>query len=419
MANDPKKRGRAIRAAKVKAKADEFRPVRLSLGIHLEETRPNAAAIEGAPSGIPAIAGRTLTAQQDGNDVSRTPIRIQSLQEFEAVFGAHAAPAPDTGTVHDAAGLFFGNGGYACWIVSTGPLSAPISAEDHRVALLVLEACAEPDLLIFPEVALLGREACDVQLEALRHCAEHGNRLFLAEPLEQLADDPSFDWRAGIDEFRQRFAGIPVEHARSGAAYTPRLILADGRRVSPGAAVAGVIAAVDGSKGIWKAPAGEGLAAMAGLSRSIDDHTQGGLNVDPAHGLSINAIRDLPGLGITVWGARTLAGNDNEWRYVNVRRFATWLRRSVERGLGWAASASNDAAAWSRARKEVGTFVSELWRQGALIGLKPDEAFFVHAGEGSTMTHADVKAGRLIVEIGLAPIKPREFLILRVEVQTR
>ncbi len=419
MAIDPRERGRAIHAAKAAATARESGLARLIPDIHVEPARPQVSAIAGAPSGILAIVGRTAGARREGSDVFRIPIRIGSLREFENIFGAQPAPAPSTGTVHDAAGLFFGNGGRACWIVSTGAMSRPIAAADYRDALAILGRCDEPDLLIFPELALLGRGAYDVQRAALQHCAEHGNRFFLTEPLERLDGDASFDWRAGIDEFRQRLAGIAPEHARAGAAYSPRLIIAAGRQVAPGAAVAGIIAGLDGSKGIWKAPAGVGLAAVTGLSHAIDDHAQGGLNVDPARGLSINAIRDLPGLGIAVWGARTLAGNDGEWRYVSVRRFATWLRRSVERGIGWAASASNDAAAWSRATKDAEAFVFELWRRGALAGLTPKEAFFARAGPGLTMTGADIAAGRLILEIGIAPTKPGEFLLLRLQIQTR
>nr|MCU0905699.1 hypothetical protein [Tabrizicola sp.] len=131
---------------------------------------------------------------------------------------------------------------------------------------------------------------------------------------------------------------------------------------------------------------------------------------------SVNAIRVIQGRnGTYVWGARTLAGNDSEWRYVNVRRFLICVEQSLRRGLQMLVFEPNQEATWSVARSMVENFLSGLWRNGALQGPRQEEGFYVRLGPGVTMTAEDVLAGRMIVEVGLAPIRPAEFIVLRIE----
>lgn len=177
-------------------------------------------------------------------------------------------------------------------------------------------------------------------------------------------------------------------------------------------AIAGVYARVDHTHGVWKAPANVSLVSVKGPAVKIDSRDQETLNIHPT-GKSINAIRNFTGKGILVWGARTLAGNDNEWRYIPVRRFFIMIEQSLKKAVEAFTFDANDANTWVKVRAMTENFLTIQWRSGALQGAKPEDAFFVRVGEGETMTGQDVLEGRMIVEVGLAAVRPAEFIILR------
>jgi phage tail sheath protein FI len=181
----------------------------------------------------------------------------------------------------------------------------------------------------------------------------------------------------------------------------------------PSGAVAGVYAATDGARGVWKAPANVGLAGVLEPIVRLDNATQDGLNVDATTGKSINAIRAFAGKGTLVWGARTLAGNDNEWRYVPVRRFFNMVEESVKKATYWAVFEPNDANTWVKVRGMIENYLTDKWREGALAGATPRDAFYVKCGLGTTMTAQDILEGRMNVEIGMAVVRPAEFIILK------
>jgi hypothetical protein len=181
----------------------------------------------------------------------------------------------------------------------------------------------------------------------------------------------------------------------------------------PSSAVAGVYARVDRNRGVWKAPANEAILNIIGPNVKITHEKQGELNVDATSGKSINAIRTFTGKGSLIWGARTLAGNDNEWRYVPVRRFYIFAEESLKKATEFVVFEPNDANTWLRVKTMTSNFLTEQWRNGALAGATPDQAFFVNVGLGETMTSQDILEGRLIVEIGMAVVRPAEFIILR------
>lgn len=180
----------------------------------------------------------------------------------------------------------------------------------------------------------------------------------------------------------------------------------------PASTIAGVYAMVDSTRGVWKAPANVSLAYVFEPQVKIDDSDQQDMNVTGT-GKSINAIRFFTGKGILVWGARTLAGNDNEWRYISVRRFYNMVEESVKKATEPFVFEPNDANTWTKVRAMIENFLVLQWREGALMGSKPDEAFFVRVGLGETMTALDILEGRMIVEIGMAVVRPAEFIILR------
>lgn len=181
----------------------------------------------------------------------------------------------------------------------------------------------------------------------------------------------------------------------------------------PSGAIAGVYAFTDTQRGVWKAPANVSLNDVLGPVVKLDDAAQGPLNVDPTTGKSINVLRAFAGKGTLVWGARTLAGNDNEWRYVNVRRFFNMVEESVKKSTYWAVFESNDATTWVKVRGMIENYLTQKWREGALAGSTTKDAFFVRCGLGITMDSQDILEGRMNVEIGMAVVRPAEFIILK------
>ncbi len=181
----------------------------------------------------------------------------------------------------------------------------------------------------------------------------------------------------------------------------------------PSATMAGVYARVDFERGVWKAPANVSLRMVKAPSVLVTSEQQENLNVDATTGKSVNVIRNFAGKGNIVWGARTLAGNDNEWRYVPVRRLFIFIEESVKKATEFVVFEPNDSNTWLRTKTMIENFLSGLWRDGALAGAKPEQAFFVKVGLGETMTALDILEGRMNIEIGLAAVRPAEFIILK------
>jgi len=180
----------------------------------------------------------------------------------------------------------------------------------------------------------------------------------------------------------------------------------------PTSAIAGVYSQVDDSRGVWKAPANVPLNRVVSLSKTITFDDQESLNVDAVSGKSINAIRFFTGKGNLVWGARTLAGNDNEWRYVSVRRFFNMVEESVAKATDFAVFEPNTPTTWLKLKTMISGYLKGLWKQGALFGATEDQAFFVHVGLGQTMTEDDINNGIMNIEIGIAAVRPAEFIVL-------
>ncbi len=222
--------------------------------------------------------------------------------------------------------------------------------------------------------------------------------------------------------------GNCVPHARSphAAVYYPWLKVANPFKdpvrqpsqpsfltVPPSAFVAGVWARVDGQRGVWKAPAGTQtpLYGVAGLARSVTDTDQDVLNP-----VGVNCLRQLPGYGPVVWGSRTLGTQAApEWRYVPVKRTAIFIERSIANSIQWAVFEGNDETLWSALRTAVGSFMNGLFRAGAFQGATANEAYFVSCGKGQSMTQDDIDRGQVIVVVGFAPLKPAEFVIVRIQ----
>lgn len=181
----------------------------------------------------------------------------------------------------------------------------------------------------------------------------------------------------------------------------------------PGATMAGVYSRVDNERGVWQAPANVGVRFVNLPSVLVTAEEQENLNVDSLSGKSINAIRSFTGRGTIVWGARTLAGNDNEWRYINVRRLFLMIEESIQEATEFVVFEPNTANTWQRVKGMIEAFLTGLWRDGALAGAVPKDAFFVEVGLGTTMTSDDILNGIMNVRIGIAAVRPAEFIILK------
>jgi phage tail sheath protein FI len=183
----------------------------------------------------------------------------------------------------------------------------------------------------------------------------------------------------------------------------------------PSGAMAGVYATVDNTEGVWKAPANVTPVSVSDLTLRINDTMQQDLNVDAASGKSVNAIRFFNGQGVLVWGARTLDGNSQDWRYINVRRTMTMIEQSCKLAIHLFVFAPNDSNTWSSIKSMLSSFLTSIWKQGGLMGAKAADAFTVEVGLGTTMTAQDMLNGVMRVDIKVAVTRPAEFIVISLE----
>lgn len=185
----------------------------------------------------------------------------------------------------------------------------------------------------------------------------------------------------------------------------------------PSSAMAGLYTMVDNSRGVWKSPANVSVNSVIKPSLNITHDDQETLNVDAMTGKSINAIRTFPGIGTLVWGGRTLDGNSLDWQYINVRRTIIMLEQSIKLALRSYVFEPNNAKTWVTVKSMITNFLTDKWKQGALAGASPDDAFSVDIGLGSTMTSVDILEGKMLVTIKLAIIRPAEFIVVTFQQQ--
>lgn len=470
-------------------------------GVYIEEVSkfpPSVAAVETA---IPAFIGYTQQTSYQGNTLINRPIRISSMVEYEAVFGARletftvavntidggtptetnvidtppAAPSPFNFRLYYAVQHFFANGGGPCYICSVGADAGALALLNFQNGLAAIAREDEPTLLLFPDaVGLSNGDFYTLMTDALAQCNLLQDRFALVDVYNGNLD---YTLPAGTDVINATQAGdgftglrdgVGTNSLKYGAAYYPWLETLLGFNydesavtitgtlnnaavpggmvlrnddpaeeanslyhqgnalyhevktiitnmslvLPPSAAIAGVYASVDRDRGVWKAPANVSLRSVKRPTVALDDISQEDLNI-AISGKSVNAIRSFTGKGILVWGARTLAGNDNEWRYVSVRRFFNMAEESIKKATEAFVFEPNDANTWNKTRAMIENFLTIQWRAGALAGAKPDDAFYVRVGLGQTMTSLDVLEGRMIIEIGMAAVRPAEFIILR------
>lgn len=456
-------------------------------GVYVREVAKFPPSVAQVETAIPAFIGYTQTITFNGETLQNKPVRIESLSQYQQIFG-DGYPIPIGTLTLDADGkitgglgdlnallrfrlfqslqLYFANGGGPCYVVAVNNyFSAPntpraVDSAELIAGINALSKEDEPTLIVVPDAVGVTDMAKyhTVLTTALQQCADLKDRFLIADV--QTAGQASM--AAAVGGFRD---GIGTNNLTYGAAYHPYIrtiinfdydetaiaiaqagsqfdafkvselkagkvvggktltntTLYEGIKsaiakqtvvLSPSSAVAGVYASVDRTRGVWKAPANFSLNFVKELTEKIDDQTQQDLNVHPT-GKSINALRFFDGKGNLVWGARTLAGNDNEWKYISVRRFFLMVEESVKKASEPFVFEPNDANTWVKVKAIIENFLFLQWRAGALAGAKPAQAFYVNVGLGQTMTALDILEGRMIVEIGMAVVRPAEFIILR------
>lgn len=258
-----------------------------------------------------------------------------------------------------------------------------------------------PDLMSAYLSGALDKDAVKgVQLAMIAHCERMSDRMAILDPIPDLNPQQAKHWREKETNYDSKFAAL----------YYPwiQIMGPDGKPMSvpPCGHIAGVWARNDGERGVHKAPANEVIRGALGPALEITKGEQDVLNP-----IGVNCLRSFTGRGIRVWGARTLS-SDPAWRYINVRRLFNYVEKSIERGTQWVVFEPNDANLWARVRRDVGAFLTGVWRDGALFGSTPAEAFFVKCD--AELNPADVRdRGQLVIEVGLSPVKPAEFVIFR------
>ena len=265
----------------------------------------------------------------------------------------------------------------------------------------VTMVCA-PDLMTLAAQNGGDAQLRDVQGKIIAHCEGAKDRMAILDAPPGLLPQEVLEWRMNTAGYDSKFATL----------YYPWLEVMDPLTrqplmVPPSGHMAGIWARSDSTRGVHKAPANEVALGTNGLAFQVTHEEQGGLNK-----VGINCIRAFPGRGIRVWGARTLS-SDPEWRYLNVRRLFNYVSESIMEGTQWAVFEPNDERLWIRLRISVASFLTRTWREGALFGATPAEAFFVKCD--SETNPADViEAGQVVMEIGISPVKPAEFVIFRI-----
>jgi len=194
-------------------------------------------------------------------------------------------------------------------------------------------------------------------------------------------------------------------------------VLSDANMLPPSGGMAGVITTTDNAVGPWEAPANTSMVGAASLPIKLSDSQQADLNMDAVSGKSINAIRFFNGLGILIWGARTLDGNSLDWKYLSVRRTMIFLEQSSKLAAQAYVFAPNDKNTWEAVKAMIGSFLTSVWKQGGLQGATAADAFSVECGLGTTMTSEDILNGFMNVTIKLAVVRPAEFIVLTFQQQ--
>lgn len=420
-----------------------------SPGVYVEEVDKGTKPIQGVGTSIAAFIGVTAEASRkmvdkDGNRVAVESLLnkatlVTSWTQFADLFGSFT----DGAYLPDAIYGYFANGGGVCYVTSIRALQempaqtapskrkaatpegeapapsaptapAPLSANDFigdpaaRTGLGGLEAIDEISLVLCPDLVAGydGAQAAKDRIKAVQtalitHCEKMRYRFALLDTPPGLNAQQAKEWR--------EFLNFDTSHA---ALYYPWLEIPNlggggTKLVPPTGHLVGIYSRSDAERGVHKVPANEVVRGAVNVEIQISRGEQDVLNP-----IGVNCIRTFPGRGIRVWGGRTLTSN-GAWRYINVRRLFNFVGASLDQGLQWVVFEPNDSTLWAKVRRDITSFLRVVWRTGALFGTTPDQAFYVKCDE--ELNPPEIRdLGQLIIEVGMAPVKPAEFVILRI-----
>jgi phage tail sheath protein FI len=274
-----------------------------------------------------------------------------------------------------------------------------------------LAAVDEVTMLVVPDAMQFARNGDDTALRDLQgkmiaHCENLGDRMAILDAPPNMIPSDLYDWRMNQAGYDSKMAAFYYPWIEVMDPITKRPIT-----IPPSGHIAGVWARTDERRGVHKAPANEVIMGATGLAFQVTHAEQGNLNKN-----GINCIRAFPGRGIRIWGARTLS-SDPEWRYINVRRLFNFISESITVGTQWSVFEPNDQFLWNSLSISVSSFLRNVWRTGALFGATPEEAFYVKC-DAETNPPESVDAGMVVCEVGIAPVKPAEFVIFRLSQYT-
>ena len=397
----------------------------MSPGPYLQELPSGRRPVTPVATAIAAFVGAAAQGPAE------TAVPLQSMAAYTATFGDGDCALPMSRQVKQ----FFVNGGIQAIVVRVTPAADGTVADaeirgdrDRRSGIYALEAIDLFNLLCLCPSNVQTDLAPASWATAAAYCRDRRALLLIDAPLAwSTATDPAqaagegiAALRAGIDAGSVEAGGI--EASANAALYFPHLLLAGNGQpalAAPSGTIAGLMARIDGARGLWHAPAGTTatLKGVTDLASLLSDQQNDRLN-----GLAVNCLRNLPVWGNIPWGSRTLAGDresTSDWKYIPARRLALFIEESVRRGIAWAAFEDNDRRLWDALRDEVEAFLQSLFLQGAFQGLAAEEAYFVKCGADTVGQRnlapdiaPDPAQGIVNIVIGFAPLKPAEFVVI-------
>ncbi|TDB53527.1 phage tail sheath family protein [Photorhabdus luminescens] len=425
-------------------------------GVYIEEDTSLALSVSQGDTAIPVFIGRFSSEE---NNSPLQVIRVSSWLDFTTQYPLNPVSISITSTPinpsvqleekpiidaaatnisvvykpsYDALRLYFQNGGGPCYILSLKDIN-----DEKTLAKIpeLIEQAANITLLICPELDATYKNTVYASLSPLLNNPKYHGKYFLiadtnidgegkpAIPASLVEQDQAAiyypllkirqpeDKNVNITGYKDtaitNLAQLKVKDENTYQEVIQKIQDAKVGIVSTSAVIAGVYCATDANRGIWKAPANVVLNGISDVTKRITDDEQGTISQD-----GINAIRYFNNRGFVVWGARTLKDDDN-WRYIPVRRLFNSAERDIRRTMQFAIFEPNSQPTWERVRSAIENYLYQLWQQGALTGNKPQEAYFVQIGKDITMSDNDIKQGKMIIKVGIAAVRPAEFIILQ------
>lgn len=390
-------------------------PTYLAPDVYVEEVPSGPRPIEAVGTSTPGFVGVAPDARARMNEAVAINNWSQFLREFTEEEG-ESTSTPLSNAVFG----FFQNGGTRCYVINVGRNNPITSTGQERTGLDVLEQIDEIAIVAAP-----GYTDAASYDALLGHCERMEDRVAVLDApdtvsaLNRLTEVATVEAGGGDSEDEAESEDADEEGLRPrqskggyGAFYYPWITIRDPLsseivNVPPSGHVAGIWARSDASRGVHKAPANETVRGALNVSYQLTRGEQAELN--PA---GVNCIRLFQNEGIKVWGARTVADSSSEWRYLNVRRLFNMIKESIAESTRWIVFEPNDPTLWKSIRRDISAFLTLQWREGALMGSTPEEAFFVKCDEETNPPEV-IDSGIVVTRIGIAPVKPAEFVVFR------